>query len=233
LITDTAESVRYYFAAAFLNLFAPGTVVGDLSRGIAMGRGQRAGVALASVFAHRLTGMVALTVVAGVAGLLQSRYPLGSLGTVACVLVPVAGVVGLLFLPAVARQAGALLGRPLGLPEGWGPATVVTLGLALVYHAMQVLAVVLVARAVGLRAPLGALALFVPLANLAGMVPVTVSGVGMREAVYVFLFGLIGISQSEALSVGLLGTLLVVVNGLVGLPAFMSLRLRRNPPEPG
>ena len=45
------------------------------------------------------------------------------------------------------------------------------------------------ARALASRFPFTAVAVFVPLVSLAGMVPVSVNGLGVREALYILLFG--------------------------------------------
>jgi len=228
LVTRTSSSIRFYFTGLFLNLFAPGTIVGDLSRGIALGRGQRRGVALASVVAHRLTGLVALMAIGGVAGLLQRQYELGWALSLACWAVPSASVAGLFFLPAVLRRGGSLLGREMVLPPAWEAATATTLSLAVIYHCAQILSVICLARALAIGVSMVTLGLFVPLVNVAGMVPVTVSGVGVREAGYVYLLGLIGVSADQALSLGLLGSGLVFATGLVGFPAFVRGRSAGN-----
>lgn len=228
LVTQTSSSIRFYFTGLFLNLFAPGTIVGDLSRAVALGRGQRRGVALASVVAHRLTGLVALMAIGGGAGLVQHQYELSGPLALACWAVPLASVSGLFFLPVVLRRVGSLLGRELVLPPAWKAATATTLALALMYHCAQVLSVICLARALAIDVSMVTLGLFVPLVNVAGMVPLTVSGVGVREAGYVYLLGLIGVSASQALSLGLLGSGLVLATGLLGLPAFVRGRWAGN-----
>ena len=229
--STTALAARYYFAGLFLNLFAAGTVVGDLSRGLALADGRNRAASLAGVVAHRLSGMVALTMIAGAAGLLQQQYPLSAVLTVACWAVPLAATVTLLFSPSLVIGILAGFGREYHAPPDWLRATSATLVAAVLYHGLQVSSVLCLARAIGVAAPASTLSLFVPLVNFAGMIPVTVSGVGVREAGYVVLLGLVGVARDDSLAIGLLGTLLVFAAGLAGLPAFLKTR-KDNRSEP-
>jgi uncharacterized membrane protein YbhN (UPF0104 family) len=74
--------------------------------------------------------------------------------------------------------------------------------------------------------------LFVPLANIAGMVPVTVSGLGVREATYVFFLRAVGGNADSALALGLLGSGLVLAAGLSGAPALLLPGAARSRPAP-
>src|SRR5262249_57602332 len=63
--------LAYYFVGMYLNLFAPSTVLGDLARGLLLARdGGGIGLALQSVLADRLSGMLMLLWVGAVGFLL-------------------------------------------------------------------------------------------------------------------------------------------------------------------
>ena len=72
------------------------------------------------------------------------------------------------------------------------------------------------ARALSLAVPLAAVAVFVPLVSLAGMVPVSVNGLGVREALYILLFGRVGVPAESAVSLALLYLAVTVVASLPG-----------------
>jgi hypothetical protein len=72
------------------------------------------------------------------------------------------------------------------------------------------------ARALSLAVPLSAVAVFVPLVSLAGMVPVSVNGLGVREALYILLFGQIGVSPESSVSLALVYLAVTVVASLPG-----------------
>ena len=48
------------------------------------------------------------------------------------------------------------------------------------------------------------MAVFVPLISLAGMIPVSVNGLGVREALYIFFFGRLGAPTEVSVSLALL-----------------------------
>ncbi len=219
------ESVlRLYFLGLFVNLFAPGTIAGDIARAFgAGGEGSRAS-ALAGVLAHRLTGLVALLLLAGTAALSQRELPLSSAEMAAVGAVPALAGTLLMIAPALASWIGATSGRELAVPKNWVPATLRTMPLAVAYHALQIGAVVCLARGLSLGVSTATLMFFVPIANVAGMIPVTVSGIGVREAVYVFLLGEVGVDAGRSLALGLLGSGLVLIAGLSGTPAFLTRR---------
>lgn len=229
---DAADFSRHYFAGLFVNLFMPGTVAGDLSRGLALAGGRRRAAALASVVAHRLTGMAALMVLGGGSALLQRQVSLPPLALAAAAVLPALAVAALLGAPSLVRVLAAWRRRAVALPASWASATARTLVVAVVYHALQIGSMILLARALGIDVAATTLGLFVPLVNAAGMVPVTVSGVGVREAGYVVLMGRIGVTPEQSLALGLLGSGLVFAAGLLGAPAFLS-RPARSRREPG
>jgi uncharacterized protein (TIRG00374 family) len=66
-------------------------------------------------------------------------------------------------------------------------------------------------------------ALVLGLANLLSLVPITVAGVGTRDAVFVFVFGILGYSQAQALAFSALVLAVFFLGaGLVGLCCFLA-----------
>ena len=72
------------------------------------------------------------------------------------------------------------------------------------------------ARALALDVPVAAVAVFVPLISLAGMLPVSVNGLGVREALYILLFGRIGVPAESAVSLALLYLAVTLLASLPG-----------------
>ncbi len=218
------DFLRLYFVGLFVNLFAPGTIAGDVARGVGVSAEGGRKAALAGVVLHRLTGLVALMMLAGAAALAQTEYPLSGLAVAVAVALPVSSVALLFGAPVVAKAGVPVFGRDLAVPAQWAPATGRTLVLAVCYHALQIASMLLLGRGLALGVAAATLSLFVPLANAAGMVPVTVSGIGVREAVYVFLLGTVGVAPEDSIALGLLGSGLVLAAGITGAPAFLATR---------
>lgn len=227
---------RTYFVALFFGLFLPAAVGGDAVRAIELGR--RSGdapEAVASVLIDRLVGVVSLVtlaVVGIVAGAGGSHRPLviaaeGGFGLAAI------GVLGLLFSSRVRGLAASLL-EPRGgsgrLAAGGRyfdalheyrhhrPTLVAVSILALVVQLARVGAIWMLSRALGLDLPAGLLLLTAPVLFAALILPVSLNGIGVREAVFVeFLRGHATASQSVALGVAFFaaGTLTALVGAAI------------------
>ncbi len=204
-----------YFKGLFLNLFVPGTVAGDLARGLDIGGEEKRAAALASVVIHRASGLVALVAIAAVAFFWQREIRAPALVSAAALVVPAVGLLALVVAPWLIGPLRRFA------RSSWPVAMMSTLALALAYHALQIACVVCVARSLSLAAPAGMLALFVPLVNIAGMVPVSVGGIGVRESAYHYLLGVIGIEANQALALGLSTSAIVVATALLALPVFL------------
>lgn len=217
-----ADFLRLYFAGLFVNLFAPGTIAGDVSRGLGLAGGRRRAAALGSVVAHRVSGMIALLALAGVAALVQRDYPLPAAARWFAIAAPAAAAATLVAAPSLVAMAAQWFGRAIVLPPAWGAATARSLLVAAGYHALQVAATMCLARAVAIDVRAAALATAVLLINGLSMVPVSLSGVGVREAGYAWMLPVLGVAADRSLALGLLGSALVLATGLAGAPAFLS-----------
>jgi uncharacterized membrane protein YbhN (UPF0104 family) len=89
------------------------------------------------------------------------------------------------------------------------------------YQLVLVLAALLAAKAVGMDAvgPTALLAFF-PAVLIAQVLPVSISGLGVREASFILFLHPLGIPDAQAIALGLLLYLLNVAVSLLGAPAF-------------
>ena len=215
----------YYFVGMYLNLLAPSTVLGDLARGLLLAsNGGSIGLALQSVLADRLSGMLMLLWVSAVGFLLFGPTVLppalcyGVIAT-ACLM-----AVGWWLLPQLVACLGSPRRRLRQLAEQalapyrtrgaavFGRAC----GLAFVFHLFQLTLQVLLAHALSLSVPFWYLMLFIPLVHMLSALPLSFGGAGVREGGYVVFLAFIGIGRNEAVAFGLLWTALVFGAGLVG-----------------
>jgi hypothetical protein len=118
------------------------------------------------------------------------------------------------------RFAGAV---HLGLDElrrqPRAAANVLLVGFA--YQLVLVLAAVAAAQALGVRpAGLTALLAFFPAVAIAQVLPIGISGLGIREGAFVLFLGPLGVADEEAIALGLLLYLLNLGVSLLGAPAF-------------
>ncbi len=217
----------YYFSGMYLNLFAPSTVAGDIGRALYLARGQRRALALTTVLADRGIGLVALVWVGAAAILLFPQYPLPRLARWAAWLVPPLTAAGWLWgpllivrlLPPDSRWR-TLVERDL-IPYWQDHRLLATsFVVAGVFHILQIATQVVLAWALDLDVPWPYFFVFVPIVNLLSMVPVSFSGVGVREVLYVYFLKQADISREPAMALGLLASAVVLTSGLTGAPIF-------------
>lgn len=229
--------LSHYLAGQFVSNVLPTTIGGDVLRVARLSRetGETPGT-FASVVLERLTGWLVLPVIS-VAGFLVNP-PLRHLGTATRVALGLAFAtliaLGML-LYAVADQR---IGGRFAAKDGWrrfagavhlgldelrrqpkAAANVLLVGFA--YQLVLVLAAVAAAQALGVRpAGLTALLAFFPAVAIAQVLPIGISGLGIREGAFVLFLGPLGVATEEAIALGLLLYLLNLGVSLLGAPAF-------------
>jgi uncharacterized membrane protein YbhN (UPF0104 family) len=122
-------------------------------------------------------------------------------------------------IAAVAATIAPYLDRPFALMPATGLSIVLQLGLAICQW--------ILARGLGLSAPLTLFVLCVPIANVFASLPVTLNGLGVRETAYLMLFGMAGMAKADAIALGLLWFAATVLGNLTGVVAFV---LTETPP---
>jgi uncharacterized membrane protein YbhN (UPF0104 family) len=68
------------------------------------------------------------------------------------------------------------------------------------------------------------LIVFLPLITLITMIPVSISGIGIREGAFVFFLGTMGVPLDKAMTLSILWFLSVVVAGLWGLVEYLRFK---------
>lgn len=240
-----------YFAGQFMSNVLPSTIGGDALRVTRLSRDTGEGpTVFASVVLERLTGWLVLPVIT-LAGLLVNPG-LRELGEASALAAGVA-LVTLLLLTVVllvtARQGKGIEGK-LETHDGWrrftaatryglqhlvrepGPtARIIATGFA--YQLILIAAALMAARALNLPSGAGPTALlaFVPAVLTAQVLPISISGLGIREGLFVLFLHPLGVPRSQAVALGLLLYLLNLVVSLFGAPAFAVGQSRKTTEE--
>lgn len=63
---------------------------------------------------------------------------------------------------------------------------------------------------------------FVPIITVVSLLPISISGIGLREGAFVILLGMINISPEKAMALSILWFLSIVVAGLPGLFVYLK-----------
>lgn len=211
-----------YMIGAFFSSFLPGVVGGDAVRAYYLNKdAKKISVTLAAVFMDRYLGFVTLMVI----GISAFPFSLNVFGeSPQRWLMPgffVSFVIGsFLFF-------GLRLGKRFRLMTGiyeyfsvimkQRAVIVKTLLLSVVVQLLNFMSVLILASKMGEDISLLLLAVFLPIVITVVALPVSISGLGVREGTFVILLGLIGISPEAATSLSLAWFFSTFVGSLPGL----------------
>jgi len=235
--TPFKDLLKYYLIGMFFNLFAPGTVGGDVSRVFYLVRDDEAHTegravttmhAAISVLMDRAIGMIVLVWLGAAGLLLFPEYPVPA--TVRSItLLLAAGFVAAVLLIPLLRRLLPEDGHPLVVKirlalrsyrTAWR-ALVVAILLSLIVHLIQAWLHLVMGRALGLAIPYSFCIIVYPLVGTFSAIPVSLNGLGLREGGYIYLLAVIGISTENAIAFGLLLFLIVAVDSLLGGVLFL------------
>lgn len=213
--------ISLIFSATFLAFFLPGGVGGEIFRIYGLTRGKiDLSRALASVFVERVLALVALGMLI-LWGLANAPFspPSAVLNAVILSFLAIGFATALIFSPGVRRLTDRALAAPrlaklrAGLEKLYASFDVflarpglLALGLvfAIGFQLLRVVAVWVAALALGLDLPFALFVYTVPIVNLVTQIPISIGGLGVREATYAALFGLAGIAIETAVALSLL-----------------------------
>lgn len=228
--------LRLYFVGLFFNNVLPTAVGGDAVR--AWETTKETGEvpeAIASVVSERLIAGVAL----GFTALLGLPFIDADARTVQMVVIFLlidVGLVGLFLVPRVAEGiVGKTLPNRFALVRDVVTHTVQVVrntlrrpGLFLVILLLSILFQICVAGvnaaifyALGAPVSLAHCLIFTPMIFTVAMLPISISGFGVREAAYWYFFSQVGVTQGDAIATSLLFFVVVGICSLPGAPLFV------------
>lgn len=227
----------FYFVGMYFNLFLPTSLGGDVVKVHFLSREEgRRFFAVYSVVGDRLFGLSAMLLLGTAA--VQLRPDL--LPAHFVVILSLGGVVilcGLIGLPLFHRALKGLWPRIsqrlTGVLVLWQRPRVigVVLGLSFCLQALGMGAVALLGIGLGIEIPLAFYFASLPLVTIATLIPISFSGIGVREGAFVYFLGLKGIQPEPALCLGLLFFSVQVATSLLGGLAY-ALGFHRRPLTP-
>jgi uncharacterized protein (TIRG00374 family) len=225
----------HYFAGQFVGNVLPSTIGGDVLR---ISRSAKdigsSETAFAAVALERLSGFLALPVICLIGFVVDPSLLESSTAWVALLVsgIALAALAAILLLAAHPRMAGRFqdhdnwmrfigathigVARLRADPK----AAVSILATAMIYQVSVVLTVGFVILTIGAPVPVGGVIAFVPVVAMAQVVPISLSGLGVREGMFVLLLHPLGIPNGQAIGIGLLWYLTMLLVSLLGAPAF-------------
>jgi uncharacterized membrane protein YbhN (UPF0104 family) len=237
-----ADAVRAYYRSLFLNSVLPGGVLGDVHRAVMHGRDAGDVVlGLRAVGWERLWGQVTQAVVTVVVLLTLPSpvrpalpYVLAGMAGVAGCAVLVVGLAARRGRPRLARAARAVsadLRRGLLVPDVWPQLTLASV----LVVAGHTLTFVIAARVAGSTAPLGELVALLMIIQVAGVIPLSIGGWGLREGAAAWAFAAAGLGAATGVTVATLYAVLMLAAVAPGAGLLLgdAVRRRRDPGHSG
>jgi uncharacterized membrane protein YbhN (UPF0104 family) len=236
--TPFKDVVVYYLIGMFFNLFAPGTVGGDVSRVYYLARDGDQGnphgwarstlPAAVSVFMDRAVGMVVLVWLGAIGLALFPGYGVPQIVRYVTYALALAFVVAGLCVPLLRRV----------LPDDGHPFVVKmrlalrsyrshwqvipqAMILSLVIHLIQAWVHLILGRAIQIDIPFSYCLILYPLVGTFAAIPISLNGIGLREGGYLVLLGVIGVNSTQGVAFGLLLFSVVVLDSLLGGLVFL------------
>ena len=228
--------LSHYLAGLFVGNFLPSTIGGDVLRitRLSADTGDSP-TSFASVILERLSGWIVLPLLTLVG--LAIHPALLHLGTASRLALSLSVGALVLLSIVVTIAASPHLGGRLAHNGGWlrfvgaihlgmerfrrrpGAAGIVV-GVSFAYQLVVVVATWTAAHALGLHLGITVLLAFIPAVSMAQVLPISVSGLGLREGALVLLLRPLGVSSGHAIALGLLIYGLNLAVSLLGAPAF-------------
>lgn len=237
IVLDRGTALREYYLAQVVNQALPGGVLGDAGR--AMRSRAQAGLVASgqAVLFERLAGQIALLAIFGVAAAASLIVP-GVFAWPGWLLTPVVialvgSVIALVLLGLPGLRLPGRVGRALasfwatGLHalaarEVRGRQVLLSVGTAL----CNVIAFACCAAAIGVTLPPATAVIVVPMILFAMLIPVSVSGWGLREGAAAALLPLAGASAAEGLAASVAFGVAFLV---CALPGILAVRVAARP----
>ncbi len=235
-----------YASSNFFSLFLPSTIGGDLMRSIDLAtHTKRPHEVIATVVLDRLSGFVGLVLLALVSlmlggKLIQDRAVLLSVAIITGILIAVLVVFfnrffysrinKLIHSPNAgkARQLLKDLHDEIHYFKHHKKVIVNNLFLSILVQSVPPLSFFILALSLGLKINIIYFFIFLPIIGAITLLPISIGGLGLRDATTIFFFAKIGVARDVAFAMSILNFFFVLVFGSIGgLVYVLTIRHRR------
>ena len=228
----TRKLFSLYMIGSFFNIFLPGIIGGDAVKGYYLYQATGDGsLSLASVFMDRYLGFVVLITICAVAFPFGYTYLHGSGVEWVLPVTIFSFVVGsLLFfrlrLGSRVKFVGQIYAN-FSLYRNKSGVIAKALLLSAFVQFASIIAVYVLSVGLGQHTPLLAFFIYLPLIILFSMLPISISGLGVREGAFVVFFGLAGVRPEAATAISLSWFITMSVGSLLGLAEYVKYKKER------
>lgn len=214
------QLVSLYFIGSFFNTLLPGLVGGDAVKAFYLYRHiGKGGLSLATVFMDRYMGLSAMAGIALIVSIGGYTYIRGTeIVWFILVFLSVLLLASFILWTVNWGKIKFLSSFYTPLMEYKTKKQIIYKGLLLgfVVQGIGITCVYILSISIGLKIPIVYFFIFIPIISVASAIPVSVAGLGIREAGFVILFTKVGVTSAEALSLSLLVFTAMVMTNLIG-----------------
>lgn len=223
-----------YFIGMFFNNFLPTMVGGDLVKGYYLyRRSNRGDVSLASIFMDRYAGFTALMVITSIA-LVAGHQLIKGTGLSAFFALLLGGFAGIslvIWVGPLHAWVMRLLAKVhfMGLNKKIDTFYMVLMSYkdhhgillkificSVVVQSGVIIGYYFLGKGIGMDIGIGYFFLFIPLTTAISMLPISLSGLGIREGAFVYLFTLAGATREQAFALSLMWFGIAAIVSIVG-----------------
>jgi uncharacterized protein (TIRG00374 family) len=233
----------YYYIGQFFNAFFPSTIGGDSVRMLYLrGDVDEGADAFSSVVVERLTGLLGLWLIGSIAAVVAyQQLPVEVFVAIAVTTVIFCCILLVFFSSTTKRLLSSTVFTITVMDLGEKLEQVHTsvneyrnhsrhlwyaLALSIVFHFILSLNNYVMSLGLGMDIPFVYFMIVTPIVAILLFIPISVQGFGVRETLYVVLYGAVGASPDLAFTLGLLmGIVLGVLNNLFGGIVYLGYRL--------
>lgn len=226
----TKRLFSFYMIGSFFNTFLPGIIGGDAVKSYYLYREINKGsLSLASVFMDRYTGFISLMMIGLIAFIFGFRYLKGSIIEWLLPAIIFLFLVGNIILFGLRfGQKIRILSEFYNFFDKYRNQRILiakALLLSVIIQVLCIMSVYIITLGLGEQIALIYFYVFFPIITVISTLPVSISGIGVREWSFVLLFGVVGVKPETATAMSFAWFLSIAFGGLVGL--FEYLRLKK------
>ena len=213
------EFFTYYYIGMFFNLFLPTAIGGDVGKCYYLAKGNKKVLrAVVSVLADRGAGLLVLVIIAGISLTMVNGITLPPLLPAGIIIGNTLVFIGLVvpifagsYLSGFSEKVSLLLTywkKPLPLIKA--------IGISFIFHTLIIIIHILIGMSLEMNIPWKFYLFVVPLVVTVSMLPVSLSGIGLREGAYVFFLAFVNVPKTEALTFAFGWFTILVMSSLTG-----------------
>ncbi len=230
-----SDAILYYYIGSFFNTMMPSSVGGDVIKAYKLGKKTNSIEAFSSVVMDRVTGLIAVVLIALFA-IATSHEILPQIAITLAFILILCFLVFLLmlfktdFFEKAANKLFSRWNKPKkflqdvisSVKSYRDKKTLYTaMFISLLFHIMLILNNYILSLALNLKINIIYFFIFIPIAEILVALPISIQGFGVRESSYAILFSSIGVSYAAAFSLGFLNQIVKVITSMIGGIAYV------------